>query len=84
MARQYDYVPDEEEDLAPQQVIGGGGSTDDHPLAPPAHPMADTGITAVTLFDYQAADTDEISFEADEVITSIDMVSTLIYRVISQ
>uniref|UniRef100_A0A915K8X9 SH3 domain-containing protein n=1 Tax=Romanomermis culicivorax TaxID=13658 RepID=A0A915K8X9_ROMCU len=46
---------------------------EDHPLAPPAHPMADTKIKATALYDYQAAAADEISFEPDDVITNIDM-----------
>jgi len=36
--------------------------------------LADTGMTAVALYDYQAGDSDEISFEPDDVITNIEMV----------
>jgi hypothetical protein len=45
-----------------------------HPLQPRQHPLADTGLTAVALYDYQAGDSDEISFEPDDVITNIEMV----------
>ena len=33
------------------------------------------GISAVALYDYQAAADDEISFDPDDVITNIEMVS---------
>ncbi|ROT80611.1 putative src substrate cortactin, partial [Penaeus vannamei] len=32
------------------------------------------GITAFALYDYQAADTDEISFDPDDIITNIEMI----------
>ncbi|GLG93236.1 Src substrate cortactin [Gryllus bimaculatus] len=35
----------------------------------------DTGYTAVALYDYQAAAEDEISFDPDDVITNVEMVS---------
>lgn len=34
----------------------------------------DPGVTAVALYDYQAAAEDEISFDPDDVITHIDMI----------
>ncbi|XP_061889693.1 src substrate cortactin-like isoform X2 [Entelurus aequoreus] len=34
----------------------------------------DPGMTAVALYDYQAAGEDEISFDPDEVITNIEMI----------
>nr|AAU34005.1 cortactin isoform F [Danio rerio] len=34
----------------------------------------DEGITAVALYDYQAAGDDEISFDPDDIITSIEMI----------
>ncbi|KAL5273073.1 HCLS1 family protein [Megaselia abdita] len=37
--------------------------------------IEDTGIKAIALYDYQAAADDEISFDPDEVITHIEMVS---------
>lgn len=37
----------------------------------------DPGVTAIALYDYQAAAEDEISFDPDDVITHIDMVSLL-------
>ncbi|KAL1509421.1 hypothetical protein ABEB36_004163 [Hypothenemus hampei] len=36
--------------------------------------IADTGITAVALYDYQAAAEDEISFDPDDVITHIEKI----------
>lgn len=35
----------------------------------------DPGVTAIALYDYEAAAEDEISFDPDDVITHIDMVS---------
>ncbi|KFD58033.1 hypothetical protein M514_01266 [Trichuris suis] len=49
---------------------------DSHPLGQPEHPMADTGIRAIALYDYTAGDCDEISFEPDDIISNIDMVDT--------
>lgn len=40
----------------------------------------DLGLTAVALYDYQAADTDEITFDPDEIITNIDMIDEGWYR----
>lgn len=34
----------------------------------------DVGITAVALYDYQAAGDDEISFDPDDIITNIEMI----------
>uniref|UniRef100_H2SZJ4 Cortactin n=1 Tax=Takifugu rubripes TaxID=31033 RepID=H2SZJ4_TAKRU len=34
----------------------------------------DLGITAVALYDYQAAGDDEISFDPDDIITNIEMI----------
>ncbi|CAG9856611.1 unnamed protein product [Phyllotreta striolata] len=36
--------------------------------------IVDTGVTAVALYDYQAAADDEISFDPDDVITHIDKI----------
>nr|AAC08424.1 cortactin isoform C [Rattus norvegicus] len=35
---------------------------------------SDLGITAIALYDYQAAGDDEISFDPDDVITNIEMI----------
>ena len=37
----------------------------------------DAGVTAVALYDYQAAAEDEISFDPNDIITNIEMVSFL-------
>lgn len=34
----------------------------------------ETGITAVAIYDYQAAADDEISFDPDEIITNVEMI----------
>uniref|UniRef100_A0A3B5BBK1 Cortactin n=1 Tax=Stegastes partitus TaxID=144197 RepID=A0A3B5BBK1_9TELE len=34
----------------------------------------DVGVTAVALYDYQAAGDDEISFDPDDIITNIEMI----------
>lgn len=36
--------------------------------------IEDTGIKATALYDYQAADEDEISFDPDDIITHIEMI----------
>lgn len=38
------------------------------------------GLTAVALYDYQAAAEDEITFDPDEIITNIDMIDEGWYR----
>ena len=35
------------------------------------------GVTAIALYDYQAAADDEISFDPSDIITNIEMVSDL-------
>lgn len=40
----------------------------------------DLGITATALYDYQAADYDEISFDPGELITNVDMIDEGWYR----
>ena len=36
--------------------------------------MADDGLCAVAIYDYQAADDDEITFEPDDLITDIEQI----------
>uniref|UniRef100_A0A3Q2ZQ69 Cortactin n=1 Tax=Kryptolebias marmoratus TaxID=37003 RepID=A0A3Q2ZQ69_KRYMA len=36
--------------------------------------LEDLGVTAVALYDYQAAGDDEISFDPDDIITNIEMI----------
>uniref|UniRef100_A0A3Q2ZQ47 Cortactin n=1 Tax=Kryptolebias marmoratus TaxID=37003 RepID=A0A3Q2ZQ47_KRYMA len=47
------------------------------PLVQPAEQYVyseDLGVTAVALYDYQAAGDDEISFDPDDIITNIEMI----------
>ena len=37
-----------------------------------------TGVTAIALYDYQAAADDEISFDPNDVITNIEMVRGIV------
>ena len=39
----------------------------------------DLGLTAIALFDYEAAESDEITFDPDELITNIEMIDELLY-----
>lgn len=39
--------------------------------------IVDTGLTAVALYDYQAAADDEISFDPEDIITHVETVSIL-------
>lgn len=39
--------------------------------------ILNTGVSAVALYDYQAAADDEISFDPDDVITHIEKVETV-------
>lgn len=36
--------------------------------------FVDTGLTAIALYDYQAAADDEISFDPEDVITHVETV----------
>lgn len=40
--------------------------------------IVDTGITAIALYDYQAAASDEISFDPDDIVTHIEKVTFLL------
>ncbi|XP_023232337.1 src substrate cortactin-like [Centruroides sculpturatus] len=52
------------------------------PLQPPDEEMYQqleappdgTGLSAIALYDYQAADSDEITFDPDDIITNIEMI----------
>lgn len=37
-------------------------------------PPEGTGLSAIALYDYQAGDSDEITFDPDDIITNIDMI----------
>ncbi|XP_042564022.1 src substrate cortactin isoform X5 [Clupea harengus] len=47
---------------------GGGGDAQTYDYG------EDLGVTAVALYDYQAAGEDEISFDPDDIITNIEMI----------
>ena len=36
--------------------------------------IVDTGLSAIALYDYQASEEDEISFDPDDIITHVEMV----------
>lgn len=55
-------------------------SSEDAASSPQIKKDEGSGLSAVALYDYQAADFDEISFDPDEVITNIDMVDEGWYR----
>ncbi|XP_067615903.1 src substrate cortactin [Eurosta solidaginis] len=54
------------------------GATSEEPIYSNSDNLADyiedTGIHALALYDYQAADDDEISFDPDDTITHIEMI----------
>ncbi|KAJ3594143.1 hypothetical protein NHX12_006475 [Muraenolepis orangiensis] len=53
-----------------QNVPVAGGVADSQPY----DAGEDAGVTAVALYDYQAAGDDEISFDPDDIITNIEMI----------
>ncbi|XP_018548271.1 src substrate cortactin isoform X3 [Lates calcarifer] len=58
----------QEEDLyqTPEETAAGDGQQYEY--------GEDLGVTAVALYDYQAAGDDEISFDPDDIITNIEMI----------
>nr|XP_046253419.1 src substrate cortactin-like isoform X5 [Scatophagus argus] len=62
------YGQQEELDLyeTPDSTAGGDGQQYEY--------SEDLGVTAVALYDYQAAGDDEISFDPDDIITNIEMI----------
>uniref|UniRef100_A0A671XRY3 Cortactin n=1 Tax=Sparus aurata TaxID=8175 RepID=A0A671XRY3_SPAAU len=78
------------EEKAPSPVPAAAASPSPTPSpTPPVQPAAaatfqvngqqydygeDLGVTAVALYDYQAAGDDEISFDPDDIITNIEMI----------
>lgn len=73
------------EDVAEQSVVAeekeAQPSSGQFQSLPPSEDLAeyieDTGVRATALYDYQAAAEDEISFDPDDLITHIEMVSGL-------
>lgn len=41
--------------------------------------LEDTGLVAIALYDYQSAADDEISFDPEDIITHIEMVSKVFH-----
>ncbi|KAM9860906.1 src substrate cortactin [Aulostomus maculatus] len=62
------YTQQEEEDLyqTPQETAAEDAQQYEY--------SEDLGVTAVALYDYQAAGDDEISFDPDDIITNIEMI----------
>ncbi|KAM8762527.1 src substrate cortactin isoform 4-T5 [Acanthopagrus schlegelii] len=65
---QYAQQEDQDQDLyqTPAETTAGDGQQYDY--------GEDLGVTAVALYDYQAAGDDEISFDPDDIITNIEMI----------
>ncbi|XP_030269204.1 src substrate cortactin isoform X2 [Sparus aurata] len=66
--RDRDQDQDQDQDLyqTPAETTAGDGQQYDY--------GEDLGVTAVALYDYQAAGDDEISFDPDDIITNIEMI----------
>lgn len=65
--------PEEEEEVQQEQQQ----QANQVPFIPSG---ADLGLTAIALYDYQAAEEDEISFDPDELITNIECIDEGWYR----
>ncbi|XP_035537552.1 src substrate cortactin-like isoform X4 [Morone saxatilis] len=65
---QNQYTQPEEQELyqTPEEAATGDGQQYEY--------GEDLGVTAVALYDYQAAGDDEISFDPDDIITNIEMI----------
>ncbi|XP_044050145.1 src substrate cortactin-like isoform X6 [Siniperca chuatsi] len=65
---QTQYAQQEDQDLyqTPEETAAGDGQQYEY--------SEDLGVTAVALYDYQAAGDDEISFDPDDIITNIEMI----------
>ncbi|XP_062404834.1 src substrate cortactin-like isoform X3 [Sardina pilchardus] len=75
----YDEAPQEElyQNADEDYQAGGGGDSTPAGGAEDAQTYdygEDLGVTAVALYDYQAAGDDEISFDPDDIITNIEMI----------
>ncbi|XP_018328164.1 src substrate protein p85 [Agrilus planipennis] len=66
--RQVSEVPQTE------QIIKEGMIASAEPEFIQEEDLVDTGLTAIALYDYQAAADDEISFDPDDIITHVEMI----------
>uniref|UniRef100_H3CGM9 Cortactin n=1 Tax=Tetraodon nigroviridis TaxID=99883 RepID=H3CGM9_TETNG len=68
------YLSPDGTTAADPQLSGDGLDKGGTPSDEQQYYGEDLGITAVALYDYQAAGDDEISFDPDDVITNIEMI----------
>ena len=54
--------------------MNGNGNIEASKEAPSGRKQSDYGLCALALYDYQAADDTEISFDPGQVITHIDQI----------
>ncbi|KFQ88159.1 Src substrate protein p85, partial [Phoenicopterus ruber ruber] len=78
-AAESDYqeaVSQREAEYEPETVYEVGGAGDHYQAEENAYDEYENelGITAIALYDYQAAGDDEISFDPDDIITNIEMI----------
>ncbi|XP_064282004.1 src substrate cortactin isoform X5 [Passer domesticus] len=78
-AAQPDYqeaVSQREAEYQPETVYEVAGAADHYQAEENAYDEYENelGITAIALYDYQAAGDDEISFDPDDIITNIEMI----------
>ncbi|XP_068169887.1 src substrate cortactin isoform X3 [Antennarius striatus] len=62
------YAPQEDQALYQTPAESAAGDDEQYEYS------QDLGVTAVALYDYQAAGDDEISFDPDDIITNIEMI----------
>lgn len=67
-ATEQTYDEPTQEDMYQNEDYQPGGDTQTYEYG------EDLGVTAVALYDYQAAGDDEISFDPDDIITNIEMI----------
>ncbi|NXP15766.1 SRC8 protein, partial [Thinocorus orbignyianus] len=69
-------VSQREAEYEPETVYEVAGAGDHYPAEENAYDEYENelGITAIALYDYQAAGDDEISFDPDDIITNIEMI----------
>ena len=74
------YVEEETYENPDEQPAARGGYVEDDTYENPNEEQASRGggrggITAIALYDYQAQADDEISFDPNDIISNIEMVS---------